>query len=181
MSITGCPLTIYWSDTRTFELTNISDGQLTGGMSSDRVYAYLYESGMLSRKPSRLYITYVDSQGTGAHNIALVPPDATLQEFEDFLVDVNFTDAALAPGKPTPFLMLVDAPFDYKMIMVSAALAVYALFFKEWWPVLVVIIFMNISLRDHEKRETIQSASYRYKMAKLAKLSVDSLKMYNAL
>jgi len=176
MSIEGCPLTMYWSDTRLFEVTNISDGQLQGGMSSDNVYAYLYDSGMLSRKPSQLYIAYVDSQGTGTHQIAFIPPQASLQDFEDFLTDVNFTDGPLTPGKPTPFLMLIDAPFDVHKAFVAVSLVCIAVLFRLW-PLLLVSVLLGSTLRFKGHIETIYLASYRYRMAKLAKLSVHPLKM----
>ena len=154
MLLDGCPTGIFWADTKKYELFNNRDEQLGQGLISDNLYAFLYDSALISKRPSRLFVSFHDVH-SNQDQIASIPPECTLGEFVEFLNSVKA-------------LVFIDIPiidFDSALFAFLALLGSYlykSVFFGVFGVICAFLSFTRV------KTESIDAVVYRYRMAKLA-------------
>jgi hypothetical protein len=164
MSLEGLPTLIFWSDTKQFETLNNKDDQYTSGHFSDNLYDYLYESAILSRTPSNLFVVFRDTL-EGRDNLAHIPRDTTVADFDYFVHETGDT-----------CLQLVDLPFDPTFSYAMCALVLLSIYTRNWLVLLLAVCLQIVPRLP--KTDSLLMVAYRYRMAGLA---LDPLQMYDAL
>jgi hypothetical protein len=160
----GIPSLIFWSDTKQFESLNNADDQITSGQFSDNLYDYLYDSALLSRSPTNLFIVFKDTL-EGRDNIAHIQRDSTLADFHHFVYETG-----------NKCLHFIDIPFDPTPNYVF-----FFLVFLSLWTRNLLFLIPAACLQIVPKlprTESLLMVAYRYEMANLA---LDSLKVNHAL